>query len=71
MTQIPPGHKTVTSDNIALRQTVKAHLIDPLAGTYVPSRDNPQDNVRPGADDHKKHLSLPMQAQATYRRHHP
>ena len=38
--------------------------------TYVPARDNPQENVRPGADDHKKHLSLPMQAQATYHRGH-
>lgn len=36
--------------------------------TYVPARDNPQENVRPGADDHKKHLSLPMQA--TYHRGH-
>ena len=33
---------------------------------YIPARDNPQENVRPGADDHRKHLSLPMQA--TYHR---
>jgi len=37
---------------------------------YVPARDTPQENVRPGADDHKQHKSLPMQAQATYRRHY-
>ena len=35
---------------------------------YVPSRDNPPLPLRPGADDHKKHLSLPMQA--TYHRGH-
>lgn len=58
------------SDNVAIRPMVKAHLINPLAGTYIPSRDNPPDPVRPGADDHLKHKSLPMQAQATYRRHH-
>lgn len=25
--------------------------------SYVPARDNPQENVRPGADDHLKHKS--------------
>lgn len=67
---LPEGTKTVTSDNVDLRPMVKAHLIGPAKGTYVPSRDNPQDNVRPGADDHLKHKSLPMQAQATYHRGH-
>ena len=38
---------------------------------YVPAKHNPQDNVRPGADDHKAFKSLPTQGHATYRRHHP
>ena len=40
--------------------------------TYVPSRDNPQENVRPGADDHKKHRSLNSHVMAVYKdRSHP
>jgi hypothetical protein len=38
---------------------------------YVPAKHNPQENVRPGADDHKQHKSLPTEGHATYRRHHP
>lgn len=50
---------------------VPAHLTNPLAGTYIPSRDNPQHNVRPGADDHKKFKSLEDKGTAAvYRRHH-
>jgi hypothetical protein len=49
---------------------VPAHLINPLAGTYIPARDNPMHNVRPGADDHKLHKSLPAQGHATYHRGH-
>lgn len=33
---------------------------------YVPARDNPQENIRPGADDHKKHKSLGPTGQAVY-----
>ncbi len=47
-----------------------AHLINPLKGYYIPSRDNPQENVRPGADDHLKYKSLPAQARAVYHRGH-
>jgi hypothetical protein len=49
---------------------VPAHLINPLSGTYIPSRDNPPAPVRPGAEDNKKFKSLPPQGHATYRRHH-
>lgn len=69
MKQIPEGHKTCTSDNVALRQPAGKHYVPPR-DSYIPSCDNPQDPIRPGADDHLKHKSLPMQAQATYRRHH-
>ena len=58
-----------SSDNVALRPMVKAHLINPLAGTYIPSRDNPPAPVRPGAEDNKLHKSLPAQGHAVYRRH--
>jgi hypothetical protein len=51
---------------------VPAHLINPLAGTYIPSRDNPPAPVRPGAEDNKLHKSLEDKGTvATYRRHHP
>ena len=63
---LPEGTKTVTSDNVDLRPMVKAHLIDPLAGTYIPSRDNPQENMRPGADDHKKWKSLEDKGSVIY-----
>jgi hypothetical protein len=49
---------------------VPAHLINPLAGYYIPARDNPPAPVRPGAEDNKLHKSLPAQGHATYRRHH-
>lgn len=35
--------------------------------TYVPSRDNPMENVRPGADDHRKHASLNSHVMAVYK----
>lgn len=34
---------------------------------YVPARDNPQENVRPGADDHLKYRSAPTVGSAVYR----
>ena len=48
---------------------VPAHLVDPLAGTYIPARDNPPAPVRPGAEDNK-YKSLPAQGHATYHRGH-
>lgn len=51
-------------------QPVKAHLVNPFAGTYIPSRDNPPNPVRPGSEDHRNVPSLPAQGQATYRRGH-
>ena len=39
-------------------------------GDYIPSRDNPQSNIRPGADDHKRYASKGVEAQVTYRRGH-
>ena len=36
---------------------VPAHLINPLAGYYIPARDNPPAPVRPGAEDHKERSS--------------
>ena len=51
---------------------VPAHLINPLAGYYIPARDNPPAPVRPGAEDNKKYKSLEDKGTvATYRRHHP
>ena len=64
------GTPMCSSDNVALRPMVKAHLINPLAGTYIPSRDNPPAPVRPGAEDNKQHKSLPAQGHATYHRGH-
>ena len=48
---------------------IPAHLVDPLAGTYIPARDNPPAPVRPGAEDNK-YKSLPAQGHATYHRGH-
>ena len=68
----PTGTPMCNSDNVDLRPMVKAHLTNPLAGTYIPSRDNPPDPIRPGAEDHKKWKSLEDKGTAsTYRRHHP
>lgn len=33
---------------------------------YIPSRDNPQHSVRPGADDHLRYVSKGAEAQAIY-----
>ena len=49
----PTGTPMCNSDNVDLRPMVKAHLTNPLAGTYIPSRDNPPDPIRPGAEDNK------------------
>ena len=46
---------------------VPAHLVDPLAGTYIPSRDNPPDPIRPGAEDNKKWKSLEDKGTVVYR----
>ena len=43
-----------------------AHLVNPLAGTYIPARDNPPDPMRPGAEDHKRHKSLEDKGNAVY-----
>ena len=61
------GTEMCSSDNVVLRPMVKAHLVDPLAGTYVPARDNPPDPIRPGADDHKKWKSLEDKGTVVYR----
>lgn len=45
---------------------VPAHLINPLAGTYIPSRDNPPAPVRPGAEDNKRHKSLEDKGSVIY-----
>ena len=45
---------------------VPAHLVDPLAGTYIPSRDNPPDPIRPGAEDNKKWKSLEDKGSVIY-----
>ena len=44
--------------------------ISPPTEHYVPHLHNPQENVRPGADDHKAFKSLPAQGHATYHRGH-
>jgi len=67
--------KTCHSDNIALDE----RPLPPPAGkhytpdrsTYSPARDNPQDNMREGADDHKKYQSTTdHDGTTTYKRHH-
>ena len=70
MTQPKLGTPMCSSDNVALRPMVKAHLIHPLDGTYIPARDNPPAPVRPCAEDNKKYKSLPAQGHATYHRGH-
>ena len=46
---------------------VPAHLINPLAGYYIPARDNPPAPVRPGAEDHKAFKSLEDKGTVVYR----
>lgn len=45
----PPKKQPAAGDNIT-----PGHLINKMAGTYIPSRQSP---MRPGADDHLQHPS--------------
>lgn len=68
----PSGRsKYLESDNVALRGAATGSKASWRENdSYVPARDNPQDNVRPGADDHKRCMSKGMETQATYHRGH-
>lgn len=59
--------KYLQSDSIALRGMTPASTSSwRSAEIYSPARDNPQNNVRPGADDHQRFASKGAETQAIY-----
>lgn len=51
----------------AQRETNPIRNTNPDTPRYLPSRDNPQDNVRSGADDHKRYRSTTDRIGVPYR----
>ena len=55
MTEFAKQHRV---EGRSVPTTAKPNGISPPKEVYVPAKHNPQENMRPGADDHRKWKSL-------------